>query len=154
MLHRLSLKDTAKQLKARRQAELNMLKAKVANIKKRRSKTFEDFSEALIDEDVYRMTMDKLASELDTAHELITIAEKRLSSADTYFNVDNKWLRTFVETGAVNEMTPELIRQLIDRIDVYSDQRIQITFSYTNWMEPLLDCFNELKAIEADENNN
>ena len=153
MLHRLSLEDTAKQLKARRQTELNMLKAKIANIKKRRSKTFEDFSEALIDEDVYRVTMDKLASELDTTHELIAIAEKRLNSVDTYFDVDNKWLRTFVETGALNEMTPELIRQLIDRIDVYSDQRVQITFNYNNWMEPLLDCFNELQAIEAEENN-
>lgn len=97
--------------------------------------------------------MDKLASELDTTHELIAIAEKRLNSVDTYFNFDNKWLRTFVETGALNEITPELIRQLIDRIDVYSDQRVQITFSYNNWMEPLLDCFNELQAIEAEENN-
>ena len=98
-------------------------------------------------------TTNKLASELDTTHELIAIAEKRLNSVDTYFNFDNKWLRTFVETGALNEMTPELIRQLIDRIDVYSDQRVQITFSYNNWMEPLLDCFNELQAIEAEENN-
>ena len=79
--------------------------------------------------------MDKLASELDTTHELIAIAEKRLNSVDTYFNFDNKWLRTFVETGALNEMTPELIRQLIDRIDVYSDQRVQITLIYNNWLE-------------------
>lgn len=150
MLRRLSLADTAKQLKARRQAELNVLKGKVANIKKKRSRTFEDFTEALIDEDVYRMQMDKLAAELDTAHELITIAEKRLNSVDTYFTIDNKWLRTFVETGALNEMTPELIKQLIDRIDVYSDKRIQITFSYSNWMEPLLDCFEEVQMIEGE----
>lgn len=151
MLHRLSLEDTAKQLKARRQAELNMLKGKLADIKKSRSKTFEDFSEALIDEDVYRMKMDKLASELDTARDLITIAEKRLNSVDTYFTIDNKWLRTFVETGALNEMTPELIKQLIDRIDIYSDKRIQITFSYSNWMEPLLDCYEEAQIIEAEK---
>lgn len=151
MLHRLSLEDTAKQLKARRQAELNMLKGKLADIKKKRSKTFEDFSEALIDEDVYRMKMDKLASELDTAHDLIAIAEKRLHSVDTYFTIDNKWLRTFVETGALNEMTPELIKQLIDRIDIYSDKRIQITFSYSNWMEPLLDCYEEAQIIEAEK---
>lgn len=128
-----------------------MLKGKVANIKKKRSRTFEDFSEALIDEDVYRMQMDKLASELDTAHELIAIAEKRLVSVDTYFTIDNKWLRTFVETGALNEMTPELIKHLIDRIDVYADKRIQITFSYSNWMEPLLDCFEEIKILEAEQ---
>lgn len=94
------------------------------------------------------MQMDKLATELNTAHELIDIAEKRLNSVDTYFTINNKWLRTFVETGALNEMTPELIKQLIERIDVYSDKRIQITFSYSNWMEPLLDCFEEAQMIE------
>lgn len=68
---------------------------------------------------------------------------------DLYFSIDNKWLRTFVETGAQNEMTSELIHQLIQRIDVYSDKRIQITFNYVNWMEPLMDCVEEVKSLEG-----
>lgn len=154
MLHRLSLQETARQLKARRQAEINMLKSKAAGIKKRRSRTFEDFSEALIDEDVYRIQMDKLAAELNTVTDLIAIAEKRRDSVDTYFTIDNKWLRTFVETGALNEMTPELIKQLIKRIDVYGDKRVQITFNYGDWMEPLLDCIEEAKIIESEQEPN
>ncbi|MDD6618612.1 MAG: recombinase family protein [Clostridiales bacterium] len=53
-----SLEEASSRLKARRQAEVNMLRAKAADIKKRRSRTFEDFSNALIDEDVYRIQMD------------------------------------------------------------------------------------------------
>ena len=92
--------------------------------------------------------MDKLSVKLDTVTKEIAAAEKRRDEVDLYFSIDNKWLRTFVETGAQNEMTSELIHQIIQRIDVYSDKRIQITFNYANWMNPLLECVEALKQRE------
>ena len=77
--------------------------------------------------------------------------KRRRDSVDEYFTLDNEWLRAFVETGAVNELTPELIHQLIKRIDVYPDKRIKITFNYTDWMNPLLDCIEESKTIKAGD---
>lgn len=149
ILKRLSLQDTAKQLKTRRQADVNMLKSRAAKLKKRRSGAFEDLSAGLIDEDVYHIQMEKLAAELAAVTDMIKEAERRRDSIDEYFTLDNQWLRVFAGTGAVNEMTPELIRQLIKRIDVYPDKRIKITFNYKNWMEPLLACIEESKTIEA-----
>lgn len=93
-------------------------------------------------------SMDKLSVKLDTVTKEIAVAEKRRDEVDLYFSIDNKWLRTFVETGAQNEMTSELFHQLIQRIDVYSDKRIQITFNYDNWMNPLLECVEALKRRE------
>lgn len=145
-LRRLSLQDTAKQLKTRRQADVNMLKSKAAKLKKRRSGAFEDLSAGLIDEGVYHIQMEKLAAELAAVTDMIKEAERRRDSVDEYFTLDNQWLRAFVETGAVNEMTPELIRHLIKRIDVCPDKRIRITFNYANWMEPLMDCVEEVKS--------
>ena len=142
------MQDVAKQLKMQRQAEIGVLRAKAADLKKRRSKAFEDLSDAMIDKEVYRAQMDKLSVKLDTVTKEIAAAEKRRDEVDLYFSIDNKWLRTFVETGAQNEMTPELIHQLIQRIDVYSDKRIQITFNYVNWMNPLLECVEALKQRE------
>ena len=145
------MQDVTKQLKTHRQAEINALKAKAARLRKSRSRTFEDFSEALIDEEVYRIQMDKLAAKLDAITKQIAAAEARRDEVDQYFTTDNTWLRTFVETGAVNELTPELIHQLIKRIDVYPDKRIKITFNYTDWMNPLLDCIEESKTIKAGD---
>ena len=147
-LRRMSMDDVAKQLKARRQAEIHALKAKSADLRKRRSRTFEDFSDAIIDEEVYRIQMDKLAAKLDAITNQIATAEKRRDEVDLYFTVDNKWLRTFVETGAQNEITPELIQLLIQRIDVYADKRIEITFNYADWMTPLLGYIEEAKELE------
>lgn len=147
-LRRMSMDDVARQLKARRQAEIHALKAKAADLRKRRSRTFEDFSDAIIDEEVYRIQMDKLAAKLDAITNQIATAEKRRDEVDLYFTVDNKWLRTFVETGAQNEMTPELIQLLIQRIDVYADKRIEITFNYADWMTPLLGYIEEAKHLE------
>lgn len=95
--------------------------------------------------------MEKLASELAVVTDMIKEAERRRDSVDEYFTLDNEWLRAFVETGAVNELTPELIHQLIKRIDVYPDKRIKITFNYTDWMNPLLDCIEESKTIKAGD---
>lgn len=150
-LQKISMQDVTKQLKTHRQAEINALKAKAAGLRKSRSRTFEDFSDALIDEEVYRIQMDKLAAKLDAITKQIAAAEARRDEVDQYFTTDNTWLRAFVETGAVNELTPELIHQLIKRIDVYPDKRIKITFNYTDWMNPLLDCIEESKTIKAGD---
>lgn len=92
--------------------------------------------------------MDKLATKLDTITKQIATAEKRRDEVDLYFTVDNKWLRTFVETGAQDEMTPELVQLLIQRIDVFADKRIEITFNYADWMAPLLGYIEEAKQLE------
>ena len=127
-----------------------MLRAKAADIKKRRSRTFEDFSNALIDEDVYRIQMDKLGREQDLVAIQIEQAEKRRDSVDTYFTVDNKWLQKFVETGGQNELNKELVHNLIERIDIYHDKRIKITYNFSDWMEPFIDCIEELKQMDDE----
>ena len=149
-LKRFSLEEASSRLKARRQAEVNMLRAKAADIKKRRSQTFEDFSNALIDEDVYRIQMDKLGREQDLVAIQIEQAEKRRDSVDTYFTVDNKWLQKFVETGGQNELNKELVHNLIERIDIYPDKRIKITYNFSDWMEPFIDCIEELKQMDDE----
>lgn len=149
-LKRFSLEEASSRLKARRQAEVNMLRAKASDIKKRRSRTFEDFSNALIDEDVYRIQMDKLGREQDLVAIQIEQAEKRRDSVDTYFTVDNKWLQKFVETGGQNELNKELVHNLIERIDIYPDKQIKITYNFSDWMEPFIDCIEELKQMDDE----
>ena len=142
------MNDVAKQLKARCQAEIHALKAKAADLRRRRSRTFEDFSDAIIDEEVYRIQMDKLATKLDAITKQITAAEKRRDEVELYYTVVNKWLCTFVETGVQNEITPELIQLLIQRIDIYVDKRIETNFNYADWMSPLLGYIEGAKHLE------
>lgn len=148
-LQKISMQDVAKQLKVHRQAEINALRAKAAALRKSRSRTFEDFSDALIDEEVYRIQMDKLAAKLDAVTKQIAAAETRRDEVDQYFTTDNTWLRTFAECGTPDTITPELVHQLIQRINVYEDKRIEIVFNYKNWMEPLLSYVDEVKHSES-----
>lgn len=93
--------------------------------------------------------MDKLAAQMTAVCEEIRQAEKRRDDVDTYFNLDNKWLRTFVDTGGAVEMNSDLYHNLIQRIEVFSDNRITITFNYDDWMTPLLECLNEAKELDS-----
>lgn len=148
-MKRFSLDETVRQLKARRQANVNTLNGKLARLKSKRSRTFEDFSDGILDEETYRLHMDKLAAQMTAVCEEIRQAEKRRDDVDTYFNLDNKWLRTFVDTGGAAEMNSDLYHNLIQRIEVFSDNRITITFNYDDWMTPLLECLNEAKELDS-----
>lgn len=84
-------------------------------------------------------------------HDLVVIqieqAEKRRDSVDTYFTVDNKWLRKFVETGGPNELNKEQVHNLIEHIDICPDKQIKITYNFSDWMEPFIDCIEKLKQM-------
>lgn len=46
-------------------------------------------------------------------------------------------------------MNSDLYHNLIQRIEVFSDNRITITFNYDDWMTPLLECLNEAKELDS-----
>lgn len=150
LLKRFSLEEAACRLKAKRQADINMLNAKAANIKAKRAQVFEDFTNHILDEESYRDLMDRLANELDGVAVEIQSAVIRRDEVDTYFRIDNEWLQNFVKTGFQQEPDEAIIHQLIKRIDVFPDDRLRITYNYADSMEPLIRCVEEWKEMNPD----
>lgn len=148
-LKRLSLVDAAERLKAKRQAELQLLHSRIADLSARKLKAFEDLNNGLIDTETYHAMINKIAAGIAAAEAQVPIAIQKRDEIDTYFTMDNKWLTAFLSTGEMPSLSPDLVKKLVKRIDIYPDSRMRITFSFANWMEKLQDYIKELKESEG-----
>ncbi len=146
LLRRFSTGETAAKLKATRQAEIQMLKTKAAAARSGRAQAFEDLASALIDEDTYHLRMEKLASEISSLEEQVRQAQQRRDEVDTHFSLNNKWLRTFADARYCADDGGELAHQLIQKIEIFPDKVIRVTFQYNDWMEPLLAQLQEAQT--------
>ena len=57
----------------------------------------------------------------------------------------NSWIYQFIKYKDMDELSHEIVVALIDRIDIYEDKRIQITFNYKNEFLELVNNVNELR---------
>lgn len=147
LLQRFSLEETASRLKAKRQGEINHLNGKLAAVRQQRTQTFERLADALIDQDTYRKKMDQLTAEAEALEEQIRQAKQRRKDVDTYFTADNEWLQRFTGITKVTEDDEDLIHELVKKVEVFPDDRLQVTFSYKDWMEPLVSMLEEASSL-------
>ncbi len=147
-LKRLSMEDAQKKLKAKRQAELQMLYSKQAAIQHRRQKAFEDLSDGLLDKETYQMQIKKLDQETGWLEGDVARAKKRVDAVETYFTPDNKWLRIFLSANISPDLDSRAVHLLIKQVEVWHRDEIQITFYFSDWMQQLESCIREYKTIE------
>ncbi|MCD8232349.1 MAG: recombinase family protein [Clostridiales bacterium] len=153
LLRRFSNGETTAKLKATRQAEIQMLKTKAAAARSGRAQAFEDLASALIDEDTYHLRMEKLAGEISSLEEQIRQTQQHRDEVDTHFSLNNKWLRTFADARYCADDGGELAHQLIQKIEIFPDKVIRVTFQYNDWMEPLLAQLQEAQADTMQAGN-
>lgn len=153
-LKRLAMADVQKKLKAKRQAELQMLRSKQAAISAKRQQAFEDMTNGILEADIYKLQIQKLTQEHAWLEEDIKNARNRLNEIDTYFTPDNEWLRAFLSARISDELNTPAVQLLIKRIDIWHDKQIRITFHFSDWMEKLNSCIAEWKLIEMEDSAN
>lgn len=147
-LKRLSMEDAQKKLKAKRQAELQMLYSKQAAIQHRRQKAFEDLSDGILDKETYQMQIKKLEQETGWLEGDIARAQKRIDAVETYFTPDNKWLHAFLSANISPDLDSRAVHLLIKQVAVWHRDEIQITFHFSDWMQQMESCIREYKTIE------
>ncbi len=152
LYRRFSAEGAALRLKAKRQAEINLLNGKIAACKQKRTRAFEDLSEGYLDGKTYQALRDKLSDELEDLKNRLAACRERMGNVDTYFTPDNRWLKAFTATGQLDLSDPEALKALVKKVEIFPDDRIRITYQYGDWMEPFLDLLSE--AEEWKENRN
>lgn len=146
-LNRISLEEKKAQIKASRTATLRSLKAKLAGITNRKQRAFEDLSNQVLDVETYQLQSEKLDQEAHWLEGDISRAEKRLLEVDTYFTMDNEWLRTFLSVRHMESLDSRAIHLLIHKIEIWHDKQLHITYNFGDWMEKLQSCIREIKEI-------
>ena len=59
-----------------------------------------------------------------------------------------QWISVIRQYEKLPNMTRDLLDDLVDRIDVYSDRRIKITLNYADPFQPLTTFLNRIEVIQ------
>lgn len=129
--------------------QISILRKKLGEIKTARTRAFEELAGGQIIEDEYRQRMDILAGEQLEITKQLSNAEAMCEMVDTHLSPENQWLRTFAETGAVDELTTELVSCMIQRIDVLEDKRVHITFNYSDCMKAFMTGLEAIRNTDS-----
>lgn len=121
----------AEVLKEERNRQLAMLGRKLEGIRALGSEQYFKYRMGEIDEGEFKMAKeenDKKAAFLKEESKAIT---EKIRTIDARTVRENHFLRTLIKGRGKSELTPEIIRTLVERIEVYPDHRVKVTFTFS-----------------------
>lgn len=126
---RLKTKDTQRKIK-----ELQLQEDKVSRI---RAGLYDDCKEGLLSNEEFVEMRDVYTKQLEEIRMKISRLESDNAFRVVDTRVDGTWTRAIREYKNPKKITRELIETLIERIDIYEDSRMKITFKSMDEFEKL-----------------
>mgnify|MGYP003531799023 FL=1 len=108
-------------------------------------KLYDSYVEELISREEYRSMKEKYVVKIKECEAAIKELEEQRRQVIEDTQGSNSWIYQFIKYKDMDELSHEIVVALIDRIDIYEDKRIQITFNYKNEFLELVNNVNELR---------
>ena len=108
-------------------------------------KLYDSYVEELISREEYRSMKEKYVMKIKECEAAIKELEEQRRQVIEDTQGSNSWIYQFIKYKDMDELSHEIVVALIDRIDIYEDKRIQITFNYKNEFLELVNNVNELR---------
>lgn len=110
--------------------ELNGFERKLENLKRLGSEQYLKYRMGETDEGTFRREKEENAKKAVFIQNMCADASARLKNIDAQTAQKNHFLRTLVKGNEKTELTREVIRTLIHRIEVYPDYRVRVIFAF------------------------
>lgn len=110
--------------------ELNGLERKLEHLKRLGSEQYLKYRAGETDEGSFRREKEENAKKAAHLRNMCADASARLKTIDAQTARKNHFLRTLVKGKEKTELTGEVIRTLIRRIEVYPDRRVKVIFAF------------------------
>ncbi|MFP3155033.1 recombinase family protein [Lachnospiraceae bacterium ZAX-1] len=120
----------AERIKEEWNEELLGLERNIENITKLGSEQYLKYRMGEIDADSFKRIKEENNRKIDSYKEKRTAITEKLRTIDYETVQKNHFLRTLVKGNGKSELTAEVIRVLINRIEAYPDQRVKIIFAF------------------------
>lgn len=117
-------------LKEERNRELGILEKRLENIKRLGSEQYLKYRMGEMDAKIFQREKEENVKKITSIRGMCTDISEQLRTIDAQTVQKNQFLRTLVKGGEKTELTGEVIRTLIHRIEVYPDQRIKVIFAF------------------------
>jgi len=130
----------------KKQEELSKYQTRKLNL-------YEDYKEGILDKQEYMMFKSDYDQKIETATREIEAFE-----ADKRMILDNKsesqaWIEEFKKVGQITELTRNAVAILIDKVVVYSADRVEIRYRFENAFETMkkyVDAYSDRNYSESE----
>ena len=114
-----------------------------------RRKLYENMADGIITRDEYKVMHQSYNAKIaETTGKIQSLEQERADTINSN-SINCSWMERFKENRNVTELSRELVVTLIDRIEIFEDKRIEITFNFKDELQQLQE-YLEKTEYEAD----
>lgn len=124
-----NIRETEKQ-KEEWDRERHRLEKRLESLKKMGSEQYLKYRMGEMEEKIFRKEKEENAKKADSIQRMCADVAERFRTIDAQTIQKNHFLRTLVKGNEKTELTGEVIRTLIYRIEVYPDHRVRVIFAF------------------------
>lgn len=138
LVSKLNVKEGFCQRQSEVDTEISETEKKLSRLTMLRSSLYEDYQEKLLDEAEYLFTKAKYEKEATLLRSRLDELSMQKHRLDTMLTPQNPWITALKKWGKNKDITGEMISELIERVEIFSDQSVSICFRYRDEFESLL----------------
>ena len=123
-------------------AQIIRLQEEIEKYKKFKMKLYENLEEGIINQQEYFQYKNNYTAKINDAEETIESLKKERQEAVEGNHRDNVWISVFRRYENISELDRRVVVELIDSIEVFEGNRIQVNFKYKD------ECRRAIEYIE------
>ena len=110
-----------------------------------------DFKDGLLEQDIYHLQIEKLEMEKAIIQGSSAELQRQIDELRRVLSPDQQWICRFVALTIADEVPSSLLHQLIQRIDVFADQHIAVSYTHTEEKQKLIAFLEEWERLQREE---
>lgn len=110
-----------------------------------------DFKNGLLEPDIYHLQIEKLEMEKAIIQGSSAELQQQIAELRQVLSPNQQWLCRFAALTIVDEVPSSLLHQLIQRIDVFTDQHIAVAYTHTEEKQKLIAFLEEWEQLQKEE---
>lgn len=123
-------------IKEKWNSQLAMLDRKLEGIRRLGSEQYLKYRMGEMDEGSFKRAKDENDKNAAVIREAVRTATEKCRTIDVQMVRKNHFLETLMNGSGKGELTSEIVRTLVDRIEIYPERRIKITFAFKRYGLP------------------
>lgn len=116
-----------------------------------KTEIYEDFKQGILSREEFCCAKERYTQQIEALDEKMEGMEAEKKEFEAVINTENKWLQAFLRFRDEKELTREMAVELLEKVEIYKDKRIHITFRFRNEYEYLISQI-ELGGEKGGEN--
>lgn len=118
------------------------MEGEISRYQEMKERLYEDYQDEIIDKDDYEELKERFVKNIDQSTQIKRNLEQKKTEAIDEPILPPEWLDEVKAFNQVNMLTRKIVVMLINRIVVYSKDRVEIIFRYGDEIEALIDYKN------------